>query len=709
MKLTRVVVSGFRGFAGAEVFDLNASAIIVVGVNGQGKTSLFDSILWALTGRVPRLGEGAHVVSMYSSSGEARVELDLQADDGDTIRVVRSTDDVQARLSIERNGLIETDESASVELLRALWPDAQHTSDGHAALTAALTRSVYLQQDLVREFIEADDDQQRFTAVAELVGAGRVTELSVALERAKVAWSRATNTQRTELEQVQSRLASYEGQLARLSSAVPVDDLAQSWDEWWRDVAGLTGSNVQAPELLAPEAPRRLDTAVKEIDAHERMVERRIDSLERFGRELEQADPRRVPADTDSLREAVKHAETEVENARGKLEAEQGRAAEQRRLQVERREKEAELRSLAELALRHLDGDCPVCGQKHDVSDTRRRMSELVGSEPVVPDQEPEELGAAAEALAQAEAARDRVQAALREAEVQELDDAQRRAQRDRHIAELELSSDSQVDLANVVERSLADAKKRLDGLVSRRAEGERFALALARAGERARRGEVERQVEGLKAEVAKLEGAVHARDETGQVAGVMLEQLRTAASDVVSARLDQIEPLLARIYATADPHPSFRVVKLLTTIVRGRGRLNTEVRDPSALVASESPATVLSSSQMNALAVSIFLALNLGVPSLPIQTVMLDDPLQSLDDVNLLGLVDLLRRTRDQRQLIVSTHDARFGRLLARKLRPIQESQRTRIIELNGWGPSGPAVRQDDAARESSHLRIVA
>ena len=111
----------------------------------------------------------------------------------------------------------------------------------------------------------------------------------------------------------------------------------------------------------------------------------------------------------------------------------------------------------------------------------------------------------------------------------------------------------------------------------------------------------------------------------------------------------------------------------------------------------------------MNALAVSIFLALNLGVPSLPIQTVMLDDPLQSLDDVNLLGLVDLLRRTRDQRQLIVSTHDARFGRLLARKLRPIQESQRTRIIELNGWGPSGPAVRQDDAARESSHLRIVA
>lgn len=79
----------------------------------------------------------------------------------------------------------------------------------------------------------------------------------------------------------------------------------------------------------------------------------------------------------------------------------------------------------------------------------------------------------------------------------------------------------------------------------------------------------------------------------------------------------------------------------------------------------------VLSSSQMNALAVSIFLSLNLGTTALPLDMVVLDDPLQSLDDVNLLGVSDLLRRIKDRRQLFVSTHDVRFSHLLQRKLRP--------------------------------------
>ncbi len=56
-------------------------------------------------------------------------------------------------------------------------------------------------------------------------------------------------------------------------------------------------------------------------------------------------------------------------------------------------------------------------------------------------------------------------------------------------------------------------------------------------------------------------------------------------------------------------------------------------------------PSLVLSSSQLNVLAVSTFLALNLAIDSLPLQVVALDDPLQSLDTVNLLGLADLLRR----------------------------------------------------------------
>jgi len=102
-------------------------------------------------------------------------------------------------------------------------------------------------------------------------------------------------------------------------------------------------------------------------------------------------------------------------------------------------------------------------------------------------------------------------------------------------------------------------------------------------------------------------------------------------------------------------------------------------------------------------------LALNLGVPTIPLGAAMLDDPLQSLDDVNLLGLIDLLRRTKDRRQLIVSTHDSRFGRLLARKLRPVSPDQRTLVITLAGWGRSGPTITQGEIPRDSEVVRIAA
>ena len=125
--------------------------------------------------------------------------------------------------------------------------------------------------------------------------------------------------------------------------------------------------------------------------------------------------------------------------------------------------------------------------------------------------------------------------------------------------------------------------------------------------------------------------------------------------------------------------------------------------------VSSRQPVHVLSSSQTNALAVAVFLSFNLGLSALPLQVMMLDDPLQSLDEVNLLGLIDLLRRTKEDRQLILSTHDRRFGALLERKLRPVDENQRTLMVELDGWSRGGVNVRYHEIEQDLSPLRVVA
>jgi hypothetical protein len=212
-----------------------------------------------------------------------------------------------------------------------------------------------------------------------------------------------------------------------------------------------------------------------------------------------------------------------------------------------------------------------------------------------------------------------------------------------------------------------------------------------------------------LRADLAAREAERDARSRTGELANTLLAGLRNASTKIVTEELARIGPLLQGIYATVEPHPSFRAVRFLTRISRGHGRVWTTVVDETAQKTVDEPAIVLSSSQLNVLAVSTFLSLNLAIETLPLQVVALDDPLQSLDTVNLLGLADLLRRVRSSRQVVVSTHDGRLADLLSRKLRPVTPGDRTRIVKFDAWTRSGPVVDQFDVPPDTAPLKLVA
>jgi ABC-type cobalamin/Fe3+-siderophores transport system ATPase subunit len=123
----------------------------------------------------------------------------------------------------------------------------------------------------------------------------------------------------------------------------------------------------------------------------------------------------------------------------------------------------------------------------------------------------------------------------------------------------------------------------------------------------------------------------------------------------------------------------------------------------------TDSPYAFLSSSQVNAVAVCIFLAFNLGIATLPLKAAMLDDPFQSLDDIHLLGLVDLLRRFGAERQLLISTHESRFASLLQRKLRPLSEGRRAVVLALEGWSRNGPHIRLTEVPADRQPFKIAA
>jgi exonuclease SbcC len=198
MRLRRIVVAGFRGFAVKQEFDLSADATIVVGVNGLGKTSLFDAILWCLSGKLPRVGEDNRVVSLYSTTGEANVSLLLEDSTGREIAIRRNSDGSSQSLNVKSGERDLKGASAASFLADSLWPEAAASTESESLLNSAICRGVYLQQDCIREFLDATTDQERFNIISQLIGTGQLTEFQLQLEKQRTSWTRAT----TQLQKV---------------------------------------------------------------------------------------------------------------------------------------------------------------------------------------------------------------------------------------------------------------------------------------------------------------------------------------------------------------------------------------------------------------------------------------------------------------------------------------------------------------------------
>jgi exonuclease SbcC len=711
MRLLSIELSGFRGFAQKREFDLDADAVVVIGANGHGKTSLFDGILWALSGRIPRLqGDDSTVVSMYSETGQARVILrfkDLTT--GNRYAVTRSFDGKEKRVTLETPSGSLQGPSAEGTLIDLIWPDAAAASDSSDALAAVLTRSVYLQQDLVRQFIDAASPQERFAAVSELVGAGRVTELQDNLERSKKAWTTATNQRQDELRPSRERLAIVDARLTELtarSSQTSQLITSQDWNQWWNNLTQIGLRTVQV-ESASREAPSAISNAIKELDAQRRLTERKLQALASI-----QADIRglagQVLPDVQPLRENVSKLRKEIEDLKRVTTEEQARLADQRRHQAELKERDEQLKALAALALKHLGDHCPVCAQTYDRDTTRRRLESFArsGTGEAQNISLSDKLNELLRALAAKEKEVATAELALRTAE-QSLNGRQMAEQGlTKRFTELGIPADDnrEVAIGHVVGESQTLVKR----LSELQQIGESLALRLAQSSAAATIEELRREANTLRHDIAGREKSITARTRTGDLAQSVIEALREAASAVVEERLREINPLLQNIWARIDPHPAFRVVSFFSQVFRGKGQLSTLVSDPIEDKKCEVPATVLSSSQINALAVSVFLALNIGIPKPPLPVTILDDPLQSLDDINLLGLVDLFRRTKDRRQFFVSTHDARFGGLLSRKLRPADQAGRTLVIELDAWSRLGPTLVMRDIKCDPVRLRLV-
>ncbi|PQJ89361.1 hypothetical protein [Aliivibrio sifiae] len=141
-----------------------------------------------------------------------------------------------------------------------------------------------------------------------------------------------------------------------------------------------------------------------------------------------------------------------------------------------------------------------------------------------------------------------------------------------------------------------------------------------------------------------------------------------------IKSRVDHFfnTDLINKIYQSIDPHPEYKkIIFNCTPEDKPKLLISAQSEKSDKLM---SPTLSFSSAQINVLALSIFLARALSIKDddgNPVDCILIDDPVQSIDAINTLGLIDTLRMisVKFDKQIIVTTHDENFHELLKKKL----------------------------------------
>ncbi len=281
MRPLKITLEGFSAYRKKVEVDLEGVEYFSLsGPTGSGKSSLIDAMVFALYGRVPRLGGGTVAPIISTASEQARVSLDFAVGEEcyTVARLVQRTksggaNTTEARLEhgdqVVASGAGDVTEAVS-ELLRLSFED--------------FTRTVVLPQGEFARFLTAPpgERQQLLRGLLGLDVYGTVRALARSKE--SVAHSQAQDA-RSRLDALD--LPDEEGRLVALKRSKEIDELAGSIPDEEEALARITAEatsyrgqlehlETAKQRLLDLAAPPKLET----LGEHIYEVRQELDALE---------------------------------------------------------------------------------------------------------------------------------------------------------------------------------------------------------------------------------------------------------------------------------------------------------------------------------------------------------------------------------------------------------------------------------------------
>ncbi|MDA0183172.1 AAA family ATPase [Solirubrobacter phytolaccae] len=655
VQFTSIQLEGFRGFTRAQSLDLDADVVLVRGNNGSGKTSLVDGFLWLLSGDLEYLDQRVKgmrkdhdpVVSRYAG-GEARVVIELTADDEPYV-FTRSGRHRASTLTAVRNG---RQQPGAERILAEVFG---HT-DAEALAVSVNTWGI-LRQDAVRATLDAGAAMH--DRIAAIVGLERVTAFSSATKQA----ARDLLTRRTASNRAFEALKHRRQEAVERARVARAEVPATSGDDAVR--ASLDRLSRKLPRGFVYDVPTATDVTA-------------------FGRAL-----RNVSEALVVLRDLrVKGTRAPAVDAAGIESIEREVTEARERLDEATRRGPAAIR-LAEAALSLLaDDTCPVCGQSVDRTTLADRLRETVAmsSELVSAVQE------ANDALASSSSRLSAARLGLEEAQRIAHETATARAALREAVA-----AESGMRLAEVPDDP-DELQSAVDGFERTLGESRILWRELRQASAAAHLERLDAEANALETELAAMTTELSALDRSYESAKALDDSAHAAAERIIAGALAKLQPSFAEVFDRLNPNPAFTELRSRQDVFRKANQVKPVVYDPIRELEAN-PLLVFSEGQVNVVALSYFLGMALNAHDAMLPFLILDDPLQSLDTVAVLGFGDLFRRLRGRRQLIVTTHDRRYADILARKLAPREPGDKTIVHDFEGWTREGPKVKSSEPA----------
>ncbi len=173
-------------------------------------------------------------------------------------------------------------------------------------------------------------------------------------------------------------------------------------------------------------------------------------------------------------------------------------------------------------------------------------------------------------------------------------------------------------------------------------------------------------RISALEERVAALrkaadDAAVHLENAEGALATAktMDRAVRSISGEIIDERLAQISPLLNELYQRLRPHYDWRSIEYS---IRGDVRRFLSLRVGDGL----NPQFVFSSGQRRAAGLAFLLSVHLARAWTSWRTLLMDDPVQHIDDFRALHLIEVLAAFRlDRRQIVCAVEDEAIEELL--------------------------------------------